>query len=364
MVKILAIETSCDETSAAVTDNNRILSNILATQVKWHAKYGGVVPDLARRKHKEFLPTVIKRALQVARVDLNDLDAVAVTIGPGLAIALEVGIAKAKQIAKMINKPLIAVDHMEGHLLSILANNSKGKGGWEQDEIIPWLGFLISGGHTELVLVRDIGKYRVVGETLDDAVGEAFDKVGRMLGLGYPAGPVIEELARYGKDRFKLPVPMKGSGDLNFSFSGLKTAVLYTIRDYVCRKGKSCDLKAVVLGRAELDKEFVQDMAFSFQKTIGLALEFKLRKALLKYDFVTGVSIGGGVGNNKYIRNVIRKVVKDLGLRLYLPYTKKLYADNAGMIGVAAYFKYQKGEWVKDVDRLDRQPGLRLSNKE
>ena len=363
MVKILAIETSCDETSAAVTDDNRILSNVLATQVKWHAKYGGVVPDLARRKHKEFLPMVIKRALQVARVGLKDLDAVAVTIGPGLAIALEVGIAKGKELAKKINKPLIGVNHMEGHLLAILAANSKGKGGWRQEEIVPWLGFLISGGHTEMVLVRGVGEYQIIGETLDDAVGEAFDKVGRMLGLGYPAGPVIEALAKKGKDTFNLPIPMRGSGDLNFSFSGLKTAVLYTVRDYVCRKKKSCDLKSIVLGKVELNKEFVQNMAFSFQKTIGLALELKLRQALKRYNFVTGVSIGGGVGNNRYVRKVIRRAVKDLGLKLYLPYTKKLYSDNAGMIGVAAYFKYRKGEWVRDLDKLDRQPGLKLSSK-
>ncbi|NOY14974.1 MAG: tRNA (adenosine(37)-N6)-threonylcarbamoyltransferase complex transferase subunit TsaD [bacterium] len=360
MVKVLAIETSCDETSVAVVKNRRILSNILATQVKYHAKYGGGVPDLARRKHKEFLPSVLKRALQVSGATLSDIDVIAVTVGPGLAIALEVGIAKAKELAKRLNKPLVAVNHMEGHLLAVLAKNRVGKGGYDEKKYLPWLGVLISGGHTELVLVEEVGRYRIIGETLDDAAGEAFDKIGRMLGLGYPAGPVIEQLAKKGRDRFVLPVPMKGSGDLNFSFSGLKTAVLYAIKDYVCRSGRVCGLKEVASGQVELDKEFVQDMAFSFQKTVGLALEQKIKSALKKYNFVKAVSIGGGVGSNLYIRSVIRKTARSFGLPLLLPYSKKLYSDNAGMIGVAGYLKYCRGEVVADVDELDRQPSLRV----
>jgi N6-L-threonylcarbamoyladenine synthase len=245
---ILSIETSMDDTCAAVTVDDRVISNVIASQTAFHEEYGGTVPHIARRKHVEWIEGVVGEALGRAgiRGTWNEFrpgppltppfkgggpDAVAVTYGPGLAPSLEVGIAKAKELAKVWQKPLIAVNHMEGHLLSAFVKNSKGKGvfstGYPQ---FPALGFLISGGHTQLVVMKAIGEYELVGETLDDAAGEAYDKVARMLNLGYPGGPILSELAKKGDpSAFDLPEPMKHRKDLDFSFSGLKTAALYTL---------------------------------------------------------------------------------------------------------------------------------------
>ncbi len=359
-MKTLAIETSCDETSVAILDNRRILSNILATQIPWHAKYGGVVPDIARRKHKQFLPSVLSRALKIAQTKLDDIDVVAVTIGPGLAIALEVGISQAIKLSRQSNKPLVAVNHMEGHLLSVFAQNRLGRGGADPESALPMLSLLISGGHTEIVLVKAIGDYEIIAETLDDAIGEAYDKVGRMLKLGYPAGQVMEKLAQAGRPRFKLPVPMLQSQNLNFSFSGLKTAVLYQIKDYLQSTSKQkTELKDIVLGRVDFDRSFVEDMALAFQISVCRSLIAKLEKVCRLHPQIKAISLGGGVAGNAFIRGQIRRLAKQKGLPLLVPYSQKMYSDNAGMIGLAGYYRALAGKFVTDPN-LDRVPNLRL----
>jgi N6-L-threonylcarbamoyladenine synthase len=222
-MKILAIDTSCDETSVAILENDRLFSNIVSSQVELHYKWGGVVPSIAKRAHQEKLDPSIELALKRARLKIEDIDVFAVTYGPGLAIALEVGIKKAKELAKKYKKPLVAVDHMEGHIYSNLIRNSRGNFYNSFSGVkFPLLVLLVSGGHTEIIFMKDHGEYGVVGQTLDDAAGEAFDKVARPLMLGYPGGPVIEQFAENGdEDMFKLPKPIIHLKNYNFSFSGL-----------------------------------------------------------------------------------------------------------------------------------------------
>lgn len=332
---ILAIETSLDDTCAAVTRDDKVLSNVVASQVSYHAEWGGTVPHLAKRKHLEWIDRVIK----IAR-GKHSIDAIAVTYGPGLAPCLEVGIAKAKELAVFWKKPLIAVNHMEGHLLSSFAKNSKGKGGIPTP-LYPAMGFLISGGHTELVLMKRVGEYVLLGETLDDAAGEAYDKVARMLKLGYPGGPILAELAKEGKPTYKLPEPMRGRKDLNFSFSGLKTAALYKLREL----------------KVERDKEFIADFAASFQLAVLTMLKRRLKRAIEQYD-PKMVILGGGVVSNLEIRSMTRKIARGYGLKVFCPYNQKLCTDNAAMIGITAWYKAQRGEFVDDMDSLDRKPNL------
>src|SRR3989338_7339683 len=415
---IIAIETSLDETCAAVTVNDRVLSNVISSQVELHKKYGGVVPIIAKRAHEERIEAVMNESLKRASVQLrrhaeftrlagskrvsasnrfriksgmtkqvqddsiySAIDAIAVTVGPGQALALEIGIKKAKSLAKKYRKPLIAVSHMEGHLLSSFARNAAGnnpggiheklsrhsefisesnrfripsgilkvnKSGMtkqvQDDGIFPLLGLLISGGHTQLVLVHGFGKYELLGETLDDAAGEAFDKVGRMLGIGYPGGPIIERLAKDGDEYgFDLPVPMLKRKDLNFSYSGLKTAVMYMVKDL-----KKND---------RWSKKTIQDMAASFQRVLTESLIRKLTVAV-KQIHPHGVVIGGGVISNQYVRRTIRLAMKKQNIPVYVPSSAKLCTDNAAMIGLAAYYKAQRGEFVKQPETLDRQPNL------
>lgn len=359
---ILAIETSLDETCAAVLVNDRVLSNIISSQVELHKKYGGVVPIIAKRAHEERIEAVIEEALKRASVllkrfnlvrkqglTLSEINAIAVTVGPGQALALEIGIKKAKALAKKYNKPLISVSHMEGHLLSSFTKNSRGnnqRGIAIEQAQFPLLGLLVSGGHTQLVYVDNIGNYQLLGETLDDAAGEAFDKVGRMLGIGYPGGPIIERLAKDGDEfAFNLPVPMRKRQDENFdfSYSGIKTALLYLTRD-LKEQGK-------------LDKQTIQNLAASFQRVVTLSLIDKLELAVQK-THPKGILLGGGVIANQYVRGKIRQAMRQQGLPVYIPYSKKLFTDNAAMIGVAAYFKAQRGEFIRDIDALDRMPNL------
>jgi N6-L-threonylcarbamoyladenine synthase len=353
--RILAIDTSCDETSGAVTVGRRVFSNVVSSQVELHKKYGGVVPNIAKRAHEENIGVVIAEALKRANsIDKRDVinhittnipvDAIAVTQGPGLAPALEVGIRKAKELAKKNKKPLIAINHMEGHLLAPFAQNSNEKGSSFDKKYFPLMGLLVSGGHTQLVLMKDFGNYELLGETLDDACGEAFDKVAKMLGLGYPGGPIIEKISKDGDENsYNLPIPMKGRKDLDFSFSGLKTAVLYLIRNI--KKNKE-------LGRGE-----IQNIAASFQKAAVLHLTDKLAQAIEEFR-VNGVLLGGGVISNLYIRREIRKIARKYNLSVYVPYNKKLFTDNAVMIGIAAYFKAKRGEFVSNINRIDRKPNL------
>jgi len=340
---ILAIETSLDDTSAAVVRDNRILSNVVASQVKFHEEWGGTVPDIARRKHQEWMEPVIAKAIKQANIVENDIDAVAVTYGPGLAPSLEVGIDHAVAWAEKLNKPLIPVNHLEGHLLSSLAKNSQGKGTVaEADLLFPAVGFLISGGHTELVLVKAIGEYYLLGETLDDAAGEAYDKVARMLKLGYPGGPILSDMAKLGSPIYKLPVPMVGRKDLDFSFSGLKTAALNALRK---------------LEDVPHDKQFLADFSASFQQAALTHLMKKLELAIKAYQPKT-VLLGGGVVSNVTLREAARKVARKYTVPVRIPYTSKLFTDSAGMIGVAAWYVWQQHRVVEHALEIQRQPNL------
>ncbi len=352
---ILAIDTSCDETCAAVSCGQKILSNVIDSQINIHAKYGGVVPFLAKRAHEAKIDAVVAEALKQTKLD--SLDAIAVTVGPGLAPALEVGINFAKNLALKLNKPLISVNHLEGHLLSSLATPNTpartvlaGKlRGLSLLDSFPAIGLIASGGHTELVLIKSIGHYQLLGQTLDDACGEALDKLAKMLQLGYPGGPIIEQLAKKGNPNFiPLPIPMQHSQDLNFSFSGLKTAALYIIQKKERRQAK--------ISSAEL--RFIYNICASFQQSISISLCTKLKKAIKQYQPKT-ILIGGGVFSNLYLRRQIRVAANPIPL--FLPYSKKLYTDNAAMIAVAASFKYLNHDFVKDIPAIDRQPTLNFA---
>ncbi|KKR75988.1 MAG: putative tRNA threonylcarbamoyladenosine biosynthesis protein Gcp [Candidatus Levybacteria bacterium GW2011_GWA2_40_8] len=352
---ILAIDTSCDETSVAVTVDDRVIANVVSSQIALHKKYGGVVPILAQRAHRERIDAVIEETINRAnKFSINNVDAIAVTVGPGLAPALEVGIAKAKELALKFQKSLIAVNHMEAHLLSSFAKNSKGKNLVVSSQLsacptarrvvgFPLLGLLISGGHTQLVLMKNFGRYQLIGETLDDALGEAYDKIAKILELGYPGGPMIERLAKTGNPKnYPLPVPMRNRKDLNFSFSGLKTAVLYLVKDLKKEQGK-------------LLKQIICDICASFQSAAAQSLVDKLLLAVKQHQ-PKAILMGGGVISNLYIRKQIRKAVKNLPIGL--PYSKKLFTDNAGMIGVCAYFQAKRSDFVKEIEKIDRVPGL------
>ena len=350
-IYILAVDTSCDDTAVAILYGDRLIANVISSQIEIHEEWGGVVPNLARRAHEENIDICIAKALKKAKLTITDIDVFAVTYGPGLAPALQVGVKRIKELALENKKPLIAVNHMEGHLLSSLIKNSKGKYYSKISEVqFPVLSLNVSGGHTELVFMKDFGKYEIIGETLDDAAGEAFDKVGRMLGLGYPAGPVVEELAKTGNaTAYSLPRPMAKSGDLNFSFSGLKTACLYNIKDL----------------KEELGEDFsniIPDYCASLQAAIIDTLVIKLRKAILEYKPKL-VLIGGGVIANNKLRFSFRKLGKELNTPIYFP-AKSFCMDNAAMIGLAAYYKYLRQEFVQDIEQLDRRPSLVIGAKD
>jgi N6-L-threonylcarbamoyladenine synthase len=309
----LAIETSCDDTCAAVTDDGRILANVISSQAAAHERYGGVVPEVASRHHLELINPVIDAALGEAGVDLDGVDALAVTRGPGMIGALLVGVSTAKALAASRGKPLVGVDHLHGH---VAAN-------FLEPEPLepPFLCLIASGGHTLLAGVREHSSFDVLGQTLDDAAGEALDKAARMLDLGYPGGPAIERLAESGNPRaFELPVGMSRDGGLDFSFSGLKTALLYSIRD---------------LGADEAARRRA-DLAASFQAAVVEQLVTRLERALEGGDW-EAVALGGGVAANGPLRRRVASVCDDRGLRLKLV-PGELCTDNAAMIASAARF--------------------------
>lgn len=344
-VLILAIDTSCDETSVAITENLRVLSNIISSQVELHKKWGGVVPSLAKRAHQENLKPVLEESFFQAKKKMKDIDFVAVTYGPGLAVALEVGINFAKKIALAHRKSLIAVDHMEAHLLSAFAQDMSGNFGIKKPKF-PALGLLVSGGHTELVLMEDFGKYKLLGQTLDDAVGECFDKVAKMLNLDYPGGPIISRFANFGKpDSFRLPIPMKNSGDLNFSYSGLKTA---------CK-----NLIANTRFKTEIE---ISNFCASFERAIIESLIIKLIKAVEGYK-PKMILLGGGVISSQKISQRIKTEMDKYNIPVYIPYSKNLLTDNAAMVGIAGYFKALKKDFVKKPELLDRVPDLEIGEK-
>jgi len=353
---ILAIDTSCDETSAAVVKNQNIISNVISSQVDLHKKWGGVVPDIARRAHTENIDLVVKEALSRARCKESDIDYFAATYGPGLAIALEIGLKKAQSLAIQHKKPFIPVNHMEGHLLSSFALNSKGSPVGRPDiKDMPMIGLLVSGGHTELILIKGAGDYTKLGETLDDAAGEAFDKVATMLELGYPGGPIISEFAKKGSaGRFSLPIPMEKSPDLNFSYSGLKTACLYKIT--AIREGAPAKDAA----------SWVNDFCADFVESVVQSLVVKLEAAVDQYP-VSGVLLGGGVISNTHLRSRIRAAMRKRNIPLYYPFSPKLFTDNAAMIGVAAFHMIgRRDPAVKQgaaISLVDRNPIAEIGNE-
>lgn len=343
---ILAIDTSCDETSIALTDGRRIIVNQIYSQILIHKKWGGVVPSLAKRAHEERIDWVIGETLKkVANrhaCSLRNIDYIAVTYGPGLAVALEVGIRKAKELAEKYHKKIISVNHMEGHIYSCFAQNRNGNP--KRAFQFPYIGLLVSGGHTELVLFKDHITYQILGETVDDAAGESLDKAAKMLGLGYPGGPIIEHLAISGDPRYQIfPRPMSGAKDLNFSFSGLKTAFFYHL--------KNLDQKEKI--------NHLNDLAASFQEAVFDSLLNKLTLAMKKTQIIN-ILVAGGVVANLDFRQRVRKLVKKAGGQVLFPTSKSLYGDNAAMIGIAAYYKAQKNIFVEDISIFERVPRLKL----
>lgn len=336
-VLILAIESSCDETAAAVVKNGReVLSNIISSQIDIHTLYGGVVPEIASRKHVENINPVIKEALVQAEVTLEDIDAIGVTYGPGLVGALLVGVAEAKAIAFAADKPLVGVHHIEGHISANYIANI--------DLEPPFICLVVSGGHTHLVVVNDYGEYEVIGKTRDDAAGEAFDKVARAIGLGYPGGPKIDRLAKEGNmNAIDFPRATVAGAPLDFSFSGLKSAVLNYIN--------SCKMKNMEYNRA--------DIAASFQKAVVDVLVSHALSACEQHD-IHKLAIAGGVAANSAIRSRMQEECKKQGIIFYCP-SNILCTDNAAMIGAAAYYEYIRG--VRHGYDLNAVPNLKLGER-
>lgn len=318
-ILILGIESSCDETAAAVVQNGRkVLSNVISSQIELHKLYGGVVPEIASRKHMEKINQVIEEALLEAEVTLDDIDAVAVTYGPGLVGALLVGVAEAKAICFAKKKPLVGVHHIEGH---VSANYIE-----HLDLEPPFLSLIVSGGHTHLVQVKDYGEYEIIGRTRDDAVGEAFDKVARAIGLGYPGGPKIDKLAKEGNSSaISFPKAKIEDAPLDFSFSGVKSAVLNHIN--------GCKMKG--------EEIIPADIAASFQKAVVDVLVERTLQAAKKCNSKK-IVLAGGVASNSALRTFMKKMCNEQGLSLYYP-SPVFCTDNAAMIGVAGYYEYIKG---------------------
>lgn len=336
-VLIFAIESSCDETAAAVVKNGReVLSNVINTQIAIHTEYGGVVPEIASRKHIENINPVIRKALEDAGVTLDDIDAIGVTYGPGLVGALLVGVAEAKAIAFAKNKPLVGVHHIEGHISANYVENKELEP--------PFVALVVSGGHTHLVKVNDYGEYEIVGRTRDDAAGEAFDKVARAIGLGYPGGPKIDKLAKEGNpDAIEFPRAHVDDAPYDFSFSGIKSAVLNYIN--------SANMQGKEINRA--------DVAASFQKAVVDALVSRAVR-LAKECGMDKLAIAGGVASNSALRAAIQEECTKNNISFYSP-SPVLCTDNAAMIGAAAYYEYIKG--IRHGYDLNAIPNLKLGER-
>ncbi|MCB0526411.1 MAG: tRNA (adenosine(37)-N6)-threonylcarbamoyltransferase complex transferase subunit TsaD [Saprospiraceae bacterium] len=318
-VTILAIESSCDDTSVAVIKDGVVLSNCVANQ-EAHIQYGGVVPEVASRAHQVNMVPVLEMALKKAGIHKRELQAIAFTRGPGLMGSLIVGVSFAKALALSLDLPMIEVNHMHAHVLAHFAEDPKPK--------FPFLCLTVSGGHTQIVLVRDFLDQEVLGQTLDDAAGEAFDKSGKLLGLDYPAGPILDKLARNGKPVYPFPIPnIEG---LDFSFSGLKTSILYF-------------LKKQLADNENFIKENINDICASIQDIIVTILLKKLQKAA-KETGINAIAIAGGVSANSGLRNAFEALGKEEGWNTYIP-AFQFCTDNAGMIGVTAHYKYLAGEF-------------------
>lgn len=334
---VLAIESSCDETAAAVVVNGReVLSNVISSQIDIHKLYGGVVPEIASRKHIEKINQVIQEALDESDKTMEDIDAVCVTYGPGLVGALLVGVGAAKALAYATHKPLVGVHHIEGHISANFIEN--------KDLEPPFLCLVASGGHSHLVIVKEYGEYEILGRTRDDAAGEAFDKVARAIGLGYPGGPKIDKLAKEGDpDAIEFPKASIDGAPYDFSFSGVKSAVLNYIN--------GCKMKQVPYNEA--------DIAASFQKAVVGVLVDHTMKAAKDYG-IKKVAIAGGVACNSALRQAMEDACQKRGYKFYRP-SPILCTDNAAMIGAAGYYEYKKG--VRHGWDLNAVPGLKLGEE-
>ena len=336
-ILILAIESSCDETAASVVKNGReVLSNVISSQIELHKLYGGVVPEIASRKHIEKINQVIEEALTEAEVTLDDLDAVGVTYGPGLVGALLVGVAEAKAIAYAKKLPLVGVHHIEGHISANYIENKELEP--------PFICLVVSGGHTHLVRVKDYGEYEILGRTRDDAAGEAFDKVARAIGLGYPGGPKIDKLSKEGNpDAIAFPRAKIEGAEYDFSFSGVKSAVLNYIN--------GCIMKGVEYSQA--------DIAASFQKAVTDVLVANALHAVKEFGS-TKLAIAGGVASNSTLRGAMKKACEENGIEFFHP-SPIFCTDNAAMIGVAAYYEYING--TRHGWDLNAVPNLKLGER-
>ena len=336
-IVILGIESSCDETAASVVRNGReVLSNVISSQIALHTLYGGVVPEIASRKHIEKINVVIEQALSEAQMTLDDLDAIGVTYGPGLVGALLVGVSEAKAIAYAKNLPLIGVHHIEGHISANYIEN--------KDLEPPFACLVVSGGHTHLVIVKDYGKYEIVGRTRDDAAGEAFDKVARAIGLGYPGGPKIDRVSKEGNpDAIVFPRAKVADSAYDFSFSGLKSAVLNYLN--------GCKMKNIPIVQA--------DVAASFQKAVVDVLVDHAMHAVEEYGFKK-FAIAGGVASNSALRAAMEEACRKRGVAFYHP-SPVFCTDNAAMIGSAAYYEYLAG--TRSGWDLNAVPNLKLGER-
>ena len=340
---ILGIETSCDETAAAIIQDNgsgipKILSNIISSQTEVHKKFGGVVPDLAARSHVEKIDLIVKEAIYKSEKNIAEIDAIAATVGPGLLVCLTVGLNFGKALSLSLKKPFIGVNHLEGHALSPRLNTNLD---------YPYLLLLISGGHTQYLSVNGLGNYKRLGTTIDDALGEAFDKTAKLLGIEFPGGPMIEKMAMKGDPKkFNLPLPIINKGGCNLSFAGLKTAILRTVKNM----------------KDDQDKF---DLAASFQNTIEKILYAKTSIAFKEFVNLNGSQkknfvVAGGVAANKYIRNTIKEISKKNDFKVIFP-SLDLCGDNAAMIAMVGLEKFKKKEF--DHCNLEANPRLQLDEK-
>lgn len=336
-IVLLAIESSCDETAASVVRNGReVLSNVIYSQIDLHTLYGGVVPEIASRKHIEKINQVIEQALKEAGMTLRQMDGIAVTYGPGLVGPLLVGVSAAKAISFATGIPLIGVHHIEGHISANFIENKELQP--------PFVCLVVSGGHSHLVIVKDYGEYEIIGRTRDDAAGEAFDKVARAIGLGYPGGPKIDKLSKEGNpDAIHFPRAKVEDNPYDFSFSGLKSAVLNYLN--------SCEMKGIEVNRA--------DVAASFQKAVIDVLVEHALEAVKEYGF-DKFAIAGGVASNQSLRNAFEKECSKRKIQFYHP-SPIFCTDNAAMIGVAGYYEFIKG--IRNGLDLNAVPNLKLGER-
>src|SRR5712675_78432 len=339
---VLGIESSCDETAAAIVrDGREMVSSVIASQIKTHERFGGVVPELASREHLDKIVPVIEEAFVRANVTQDDIDGIAVTVRPGLVGSLLVGVSYAKAMAFALSKPLVGINHIEGHIYSVCFENPPVEH--------PAVALIVSGGHTNLFFVPEPGKYKVVGRTRDDAAGEAFDKVAKLLGLGYPGGPIIEKLAREGNPKaVKFALPRMGDNRPDFSFSGLKTAVTKYVRESGLQPVQN----------SEEPSQGIKDLAASFQDTVVRSLITTMERVALEYHPKTLI-VAGGVACNGALRKAARAAAEKLSLPVYFP-SPHLSTDNAAMIAAAGTVKLEAGE--RDGLDLNADVTLRLQN--